>query len=356
MNSLRTPFSRFMADALSRAVKLGAAPAFTPDELYRIPTPDGSAIALGRYRAVGGRRYADPVILCHGLGANRFIVDLDETYSLARYLARQGFDAWVLELRGRGLSGPAADATFDDQAEHDVGTAIRTVLDTGAERVLWVGHSKGGLLLYAHLARNPEAKVRAGVVVGSPVTFAVQPGLKRFVRTIGPLLKLPVIPASRLGALAMLGMPPGPITPYLLREENMEPEVVRRAMSSIASDIPGGVARQFADWVTTGRFASADGRLDYREAMRAIRTPLLLIAGSQDLLAPPLAVARAKELVRGPVKVVVAGRGHGFADDYGHNDLLVGRRAPHEIFPLIGSYLAAQATEAGRTPATAAAS
>lgn len=356
MNTLRTPFSRFLADSLARAVKLGAAPTFTPDELYRVPTPDRASIALGRYRATGERRFEEPVILCHGLGANRFILDLDETYSLARHLARRGFDTWVLELRGRGLAGPPCDATFDDQAEHDVGTALRTVLGGREARALWVGHSKGGLLLYAHLARHPNAPVRAGVILGSPVTFAVQPGVRRFVRTLGPLLKLSVIPASRLGALAMLGMPPGPITPYLLREENMEPEVVRKAMSSIASDIPGGVARQLADWVQTGRFCSVDGKFDYRQGMANIRIPLLMVAGAQDLLAPPLAVARAKELVRGPVKLVIAGRSHGFADDYGHNDLVVGRRAPHEVFPLVEGYLAAHATPLRSSDGTRAAS
>ena len=98
-----------MADLFSRAMNrdgegLLTLP-FKPDELYRVPTDDGAAIALGRYHAREARRYAEPVILCHGLGANRFHMDFDEHYSLARYLARAGFETWVLELRGRGLAG-----------------------------------------------------------------------------------------------------------------------------------------------------------------------------------------------------------------------------------------------------------
>jgi len=339
-----------MVDAIARAVQVGGALDYRPDELHRVPTEDGASIALARYQPRDTRRFVEPVILCHGLGANRLILDLDEKYSLARYLARRGFETWVMELRGRGLAGPPLDSTFDAQAQYDVGAAIKTVLAAGHQRVTWLGHSKGGLLLYAHLGRNPAAAVKAAVILGSPATFAVQPGLKRFVRTIGPLLKRASLPASRLGALSLIGPPPSPVSRYLIRDENVEPEIAKRALALVASDIPGGVARQFADWVMTGRFCSADGGYDYRLGMENIRIPMMLLAGSQDLLAPPLAVARAKDHLKGPVKWVVAGRAHGFAEDYGHSDLIIGRRAPEEIFPLVASYLAAQSTAVASQP------
>jgi pimeloyl-ACP methyl ester carboxylesterase len=82
----------------------------------------------------------------------------------------------------------------------------------------------------------------------------------------------------------------------------------------------------------------------YRKPLAGVRLPMMLVAGSKDLLAPPLAVARAQEHLGGPVKLVVAGRGHGFAEDYGHADLVLGRRAPDEIFPLVEAFLSAHAT------------
>lgn len=317
---------------------------FRPDELYRVPTDDGASIALGRYHPRERRRFAEPVLLCHGLGANRFNLDFDERYSVARYLARHGFETWVIELRGRGLAGPPLEATFDDQAQYDVGAAVRTVLSTGAQRVNWVGHSKGGLAVFAHLARNPQAPVNAIVAIGSPVSFAVQPGLRRFIRTVQPLLKLKSVPTGRVSALAMMGPPPGPLSRYMILESNMDPLVVKRSLANMASDIPGGVARQFARWIVTGNFDSHDGSFDYRANMAAVRCPLMLIAGSRDLLAPPLAVARAKDFVGTAAKVVVAGKTHGFAEDYGHGDLVLGRRAPDEVFPLVESFLAAHST------------
>jgi predicted alpha/beta hydrolase len=339
-----------MADLFSRAVNRGSEGLLTlpfrPDELYRVPTDDGAYIALGRYHARGERRYAEPVILCHGLGVNRFHMDFDERYSMARYLARAGFDAWVLELRGRGLAGPTSDFNFDDLAEYDVRAAIRTALSTGARQVLWVGHSKGGLTLYAHLARNPEAPVRAAATLGSPFTFAVQPGLRTFMRRIEPLLKLKSIPTRRVTNIALFGAPPGPLTRYMMLADNMAPEVVRKALANVPADISGGVVRQFARWIESHTFTSHDGSFDYRAPLAQVRQPFLLMAGNRDLLAPPLAVARAKEHLGGPVKLVVAGRAHGFSEDYGHADLVLGRRAPDEIFPVVEAFLAAQATRA----------
>jgi pimeloyl-ACP methyl ester carboxylesterase len=316
---------------------------FKPDELYRVPTDDGASIALGRYHPRGPRRFADPVVLCHGLGANRFNLDFDERYSVARYLARRGFETWVMELRGRGLAGPGIETTFDEQAEHDVRAAIRTVRSTGAERVLWVGHSKGGLAAFAHGAKNPDAPFRAIVAIGSPITFQVQPGLRTFIRTIAPILKLKAIPISRVRPLAHLGAPPGPLSRYMMIAANMEPLVVKQSLANMACDIPGGVGRQFGQWITTGKFDSFDHSFDYRAHMAGITCPVLLLAGSRDLLAPPMAVARAKEFLGSAAKLVICGKAHGFSADYGHGDLVLGRHSPDEVFPVIETFLTAHA-------------
>lgn len=223
----------------------GLALPFKPDELYRVPTADGASIALGRYRPRGERRFSEPVLLCHGMGANRYSFDFDERYSLARHLARKGFESWVVELRGRGLAGPLAEATFDDQAEHDVGAALRAVLSTGAPAVSWVGHSKGGLALFAHLVRNPSAPVRAAVAIGSPFRFTAQVGLRKFLETIAPALGRRSIPLARLSRpLAALGLPPDPLGRYLARAAR-EREGVRglRQVLRAARRVERGVER-----------------------------------------------------------------------------------------------------------------
>ncbi len=315
---------------------------FKPDELYRVPTADGTAIALGRYHPRGPRRFQEPVILGHSLGTNRFNLDFDERYSVARALARRGFEAWVLELRG-GLAGSSEGATFDTEAEHDVAAALTTVLSTGSTGVTWVGHSRGGLLAYAHLARNPTAPIRAIVTLGSPLTYDVQPGVQRFVAALGPTFRLPSLPLT-LGSWAWpLGLPPDPIGKYLVRADNMHPTVIRQAIAHVAADIPGGVGRQFARWVRTNAFDGEDG-FDYRKGMKAISAPVLAIAGARDLLAPPEAAHLVSRLVSGPVELVRVGLSEGFSTDYGHGDLVLGLHAPDEVVPRLADFLARHST------------
>ncbi|MFT3711400.1 MAG: alpha/beta hydrolase [Archangium sp.] len=311
---------------------------FEPDQLYRVPTADGSAIALGRYHARGERRFEEPVVLAHSLGTNRFNLDFDETYSVARALARRGFETWVLELRGHGLGGSADGATFDTEAEHDVTAALTAILSTGVKRVSWVGHSRGGLLAYAHVARNPNAPLSAIATLGSPLTFTAQPGVQKFIAAVAPTLQLPVLPLQLAGKAWPLGLPPDPIGKYLLNAANVDSVVIRQAITFVAADIAGGVGRQFARWVRSGAFDGEDG-FDYRAGMKHVTQPVLAIAGERDFLVPPVSSHLASTLTSGPVETMTA-------FGYGHGDLVLGRNAPKEIIPRLAEFLERVSTRA----------
>lgn len=317
---------------------------FAPDQLFRVATDDGSAIALGRYHARGERRFDEPVLLGHSLATNRFNLDFDERYSLARFLARHGFETWVLELRGHGLGGSGEGSTFDVEATHDVTAALRAVVSTGPKQVFFAGHSRGGLLPFAHLARFPEAPFKALVSLGSPFTFAHQPGVQRFVELVKPLLAFKVAPLSVMARAAVpIGLPPEPIGKYLLNRDNVDGDVIRQALRSVVADVPHGVLRQFVRWVSTGRFDGEDG-LDYLAHLDAVRVPVLLVAGTRDFLAPPDAAHLASKHLGGPVTELVVGQLSGFTWDAGHGDLVLGRAAPDELFPRIATFLEAHAT------------
>ena len=309
-----------------------------PDQQFRVSTEDGSAIMLGRYRPRGDLRRNTPVILAHGLGTNRFNLDFDERLSVARILARAGFEAWVLELRGHGLVGDAASSSFDREANFDVAAALKTVISTGATGVHWVGHSRGGLLAYAHLARFPQAPIRSIVAMGTPVKFDAQPGVRNFVNWVAPLLKLPVIPLSMAKLTSPLGLPPDPFGKYLLNAANVDPLIIRQAMASLASDVPGGVARAFHRWLSTGVLDGDDG-FQFLPALKHMKLPVFLIAGSKDLLAPPVSTFAAAQHFGGPVETFEAGVKSGLSTDYGHGDLAIGRNAPTDIAARIVEFL-----------------
>ncbi len=336
------------------------------DEIHFVTAADGWRLALWRLRPRDGAPARPPVILCHGLWANRFNLDFGPGLSLARHLAERGFDVFVLELRGSGFSadpgpeGPRGKAAraygFDAHVTLDAPAALAEVRRvTGAPRVFWVGHSMGGMLGYV-LAGGPEGEALAGVVaVGSPVRFDVQRKVvRRLGRLLSPLARVRTRPVQALMApLAGWVAPPG--TRLILNPANMDGAVVRRALFNLVSELSVGHAAQFGAWIRAGRFESQDGSVDYRARLAAATVPALLLAGAADALAPPAAVAAAYEALGSPDKTyAVLGTATGCAADYGHGDLLLGRHAPEEVYPRIAGWLEAHAhadADAGARPA-----
>ncbi|RVX18046.1 hypothetical protein CK203_004412 [Vitis vinifera] len=78
----------------------------TADELHRVAVADSDwSLALWRYTpSPKAERRNHPLLLLSGIGTNAIGFDLAPESSFARYLSNQGFDTWILELRGAGLS------------------------------------------------------------------------------------------------------------------------------------------------------------------------------------------------------------------------------------------------------------
>jgi pimeloyl-ACP methyl ester carboxylesterase len=321
----------------------------TPDRQVEFArTPDGWDLALHHYPVEDAM--GPPVVLCGGYACNRFFLDFDDRYSLARFLARRGFDTWVLELRGRGYSEPAGNPgaawTFDDLVRFDVPAAVAHVrARCRGRRPVWIGHSMGGMVMYAALGQAPElAESVAGfVTMASPVAFP--PVASHLAQRLGRLLlllpgpgRLPQQPVLRAlwlvigwsSRAAEIGMNPA----------NTDQRAFGRALQRFICNVPRIKLQQLVGWSLTGQFRSVDGQVDYRANLERITTPALIIAGAADRLAPPEAVGLAYDRIRSPVKVYREfAAGAGDASDYGHVDLIFGRRAPEEVFGTISSWL-----------------
>ena len=145
--------------------------------------------------------------------------------------------------------------------------------------------------------------------------------------------------------------------PKLLHDpENMSGAVIRRFMVNASANFARNEMLQYSDWLANDVFRSIDHRRDYRQELARVATPLLFIAGNKDLLAPPPSVKDAHDAVGSADKrFVIASRGHSFAANYGHLDLILGRSAPKEIFPLVVGWLREHSAAVARaTPAPAA--
>ncbi len=322
------------------------------DEVHHVETGDGWRLALSRWHAAAGApRRRLPVLLCPGLSANRHAFDLAPEVSLARHLAERGFDTWCLELRGHGLSeapGPLGPRRygwdFDAHVEEDAPAALRGVLDaTGAPRVLWVGHSMGGILLYALLARGAR-EVRAGVTIGSALDYSGTPS--DFHAAIRALAVARAVPAVPLGPLALVTAPlagrrPNRLEEFNLWPANVAPELVRRLNASTFHPVSSPVLVQLATAFEPGGLRARDGRTRYLDGLAAVDTPVLALAGSHDRQCAPAAARRTVEALGGARRLIVHGPDGDRPTAYGHFDLLIGREAPREVWPELVHWLAA---------------
>lgn len=315
------------------------------DELLFGETRDGWRVALGRRRPRGAARPV-PVLLVHGIAANRMALDFGiERWSLAAHLARAGFDCFALDLRGHGAArrarrGAPRTWSFDDYLRQDVPAALDAIrAATGQEAVLWIGHSQGGLLGLAACALYPQ-RLAGVVTLGAPVFWDVQDPLKLLVR-FGFLV------SGRWNRFLARSLSPWsgwfhpPVSEIAINGRNVTRPVYRRVLANVVENVSPGVLRQFGRWIATDTFAAEDGTCDYRAALARCRQPALFVSAEADRLAPPDVVARAAALWGGPSELVRIGCTAGSSLQYGHSDLLFGKNAPEEVFPRIEAWLSA---------------
>lgn len=310
-------------------------------------TEDGWRLAIHRYGSGSG----EPVLLCHGLGANAFNHDLGPKLSLARHLAARGLDVWSLELRGHGASAEGAPPgwshrrwSFDQHALEDVPAAIDRVLAvSGASRLHWVGHSMGGLAIYAYLSQTQDARVASLCAIASPTHFERNDLVRRMHGFWWFLSYLPTFPVAAFSGL-VIPLYWGLRLPYPTHNPaSVSVRAIRAALANLVCAINPWVLRQFAVWFETGEFLSADRTIDYGDALATVTTPACAIVGSADRLARPSEAREGHQRLASAVREFHhLGRDSGANADYGHGDLLIGDHAPRDVFPVVTQWLEAR--------------
>lgn len=314
-------------------------------ETIRAATDDGTELALHHFPPVGEAVSKTPILICHGISSNRHTWTLGGDRSIGAYLSKQGFDVYLVDLRGHGESGPATPGTnIDTYGQHDVPAAIAAVLEkSGAEQAVWIGHSMGGMSLVAYLDAVEDPRLAAAVTVASPIDWRGDDRMAHLVEQLlvffpGPR-PLQTVGLARIFAAGAGDMPAG-LDRMVYEPSNMTREHLADMMRVGISPIQGGVRRQFEGALQAGAFVSADGDVNYMDTAAKIRVPFLVIAGRADHLSPPERTWNFYDQLASSDKTWrVFGLDQGDHADYGHVDLCNGDHAQEDVYPFIAQWL-----------------
>lgn len=315
-----------------------------------VQTADGWALTAW-FRPAKQRRFPLPVVLCHGLSNNHAIMEFRPPQNLALFLSEAGFDCYSVDLRGAGRSTAPdelpTDATVDDHVRLDVPALLDAIGErAGTQQVLWVGHSLGGAIGLAAATTSAKGRFAALVTIGSPVFFSYPSQLRWLIRLARALSPWGAFDATLIRLLAPIT---GFVNPWkalatTANLENIEGLAQRFLLANVFAPIWKGVLQQLDDWIEGDHFRSLDRAIDYRAQLPSLDAPVLVIGGSIDALAPLAASRKLFDVLpAGRKQLALFGAEFGSSAEYGHGDLLVGRHAHEEIYPVVARFLTAQA-------------
>lgn len=431
----------------------------TADELHYVNVHISDwRIALWRYlpsRQAPERNH--PLLLLSGLGTNAIGYDLSPESSFARFMSGQGYDTWIVELRGAGLSAHSLelgegrkllndgsqskrnrkerffkseasrpsnlleritnltgfsqgkssplgqirdiiqklvdvvengrqsspsllldvqgnlsaalrdfqkqfddfdlilkyDWDFDHYLEEDVPAAMEYIKAKSKPKdgkLLAIGHSMGGILLYAILARcgfeGRDSGLASVTTLASSLDYSSS---KSSLKLLLPLaenslvLNVPVFP---LGAFLAAVHPYATRPPYILSwlkslistPEMMHPELLEKLVLNNFCTIPSNLLLQLSTAFHRDGLCDRSGSFFYKNHLNKSKVPILALAADQDLICPPEAVYETVKLIPEHLLTFkVFGEPGG--PHYAHYDLVGGRLAADLIYPCIVKFL-----------------
>ncbi|KAG4205365.1 hypothetical protein ERO13_A04G099900v2 [Gossypium hirsutum] len=217
-------------------------------------------------------------------------------------------------------------------------------------KLLAVGHSMGGILLYAKLARcgfeGREPELKAVVTLASSLDYTSSSStLKLLLPLADPAqaLNVPVVP---LGAMLAAAYPLSSRPPYVLAwlnnlisaEDMMHPELLKKLVLNNFCTIPAKLLLQLTSAFRERGLCDRSGKFFFKDHLHKSNVPVLAIAGDQDLICPPEAVEETVKLLpRNLVTYKIFGEHQG--PHYAHYDLVGGRLAVEQVYPCIIQFL-----------------
>lgn len=282
-------------------------------EQHSITTTDGHPISLYRIQR-DNYTNCNPVLLLHGAYSNRHFWISPKGKGFATYLARNNFDVWMLETRGHGESIDEASyqsITADEVITYDLRQASDYIYERNDLKQLLVGHSYGGLYLSLALGKRfiPENRVAALTIIGTQIKDG-----QAYLRI-------------------------SPIASLVKQVTNLMGRFPARRLKLGGEDEAPQISNQFITWKNKQTCFSLAGE-DYIEPLMTLNTPVFAISGANDTIDPASGCEHFwKKFGSNEKKFCLLGKSNDNLKDYGHVDMIIGKEAEQEVWPLILNWL-----------------
>lgn len=299
-------------------------------------------------RHLQGNPEGPVAFLIHGAIENGKIFYSDRGKGFAWYLARAGWDVYIADLGGRGLSSPPIHAqTLSGQTEsicQELPALLQEIhLRRPEAPITWVSHSWGGVLLMSLLARLYTGSkltdqypddVSPGALLPAAI---VQFGVKRSVRAQNREKWIKIDGFWLRAAFALIRR-----YGYLPARE-----------LKIGSDNESRKSHlQSVQWVRPSAWRDSDDGFDYAQVfaqpeIQQALPPSLWLAGKRDYsLGNPDDVTRfMQECACQDADYWLLAKSTGFAHDYGHINMLTHPDAEQDHFPRVLAWLQDQLSQ-----------
>lgn len=307
------------------------------NEIYYVRTKDLWEIRLCRFR--NDSEKSIPILFVHGFGSNQNNFLLPHEHSIVPYLKSHNFDCWTMDLRGCKSSKPPFgrtrwDASIDDILVYDLPAVIDFILKTtGYKKLFWIGHSLGGMLLYAFLIHHGNDKIAGGITLGAPIGFMGThmsvPSLlahmqKKFPNVVFLLFRMliPILKFFKLGNNIF------PVNP-----RNLNPHMTAWDLCKMVEPPAPKMVDEMISWLNEKKWIMLKGQLNILENLSELDIPLLLFYAPDD---PFVNLNTAKEFFKSlkssDKEIVILSKDLGCKHDYNHCDLAFGENGEVEVF------------------------
>jgi len=320
------------------------------DEIHRVRTEDGWRITLYRFKSKTDSN--EPVFFSHGISGSQFCFSYPKHESLIDSFTKAGYDCWALDLRGNRSSEPPPgtsrfDSTFDDFLYKDIPASLGFIeKTTGHHQVHWVGHSMGGMLIYAYACVFGSERILSGTAIGVPPGFSnikvvrfefLQSLIKLWPSLAEKIMQMGVLPVERLGFTNSL-LP--------INWDNMHPTVNRFNVLELPSM---KLASQMSRWVTSNTWTVNKDSVDVLAELPNMEFPLLMLSAPLDTLATTRNLNLFYDNLKFKDKqILFLSKENGYQEDYNHVDLIFSKNGFNEVHAPIIEWVQGHPKEAAQ--------